>query len=1565
MVSITSTVSRRGVLLLVVLSVLTLFLMLGAAYVAVASRARKASRAFADNVVASTAGGMAQERLLDQAFMTVARGTLAKKTLSPASDIDFLGIGANGGDDLLGDKYGAMTAKGRVGTCANVAGSPALLRLTGTFTSGTIPTEISQYPGRVITLSLAGLSASTRVISATGSPTSPSLFVAGGPTVAGEPLSAQRITAAIAASSTAATTLILNGREFDGSGANEPYDGYDSLNPLLTRTGTAVATTGTAALNGGTTLTVDNDADGIADSAFLDVGLPPLLGANGQIVYPQAAILVLDLDGRLNVNAHGSATDAETIGRYPALNPSLTLSSTMVPQYQLPRGLASGPADVSLSRSLVFSSTTSGTSEAAIVQAATYALAGAVPSGYDTTAVTREVPRVGPVEGRFGDAVTSGSVAAISGGSAGTGRPNHNDEVSHAADRWRVTLSGSHSATPFWTNPGRFGTPWDVKGQIRVWADEFGQPVFFKPTWAGDDAKDDPYEVNLTRLGSRNGYSTSPAGTTPGDTLFTPAELEGLLRYYDPDSLKLPRRLVAISGSNAAANRLRLTTESWDTPAVTGTTWHAAIQAPFNAMLNTADLTAPDRSFDFLSPETLMGHKFDINRPFHDTDYEEPNDAKGTARRQAFARHLYCLMIAVADKNNVFQGKNPTERADLARQIAQYAVNVVDYRDGDSVMTRFAFDPQFGPSDTTWSPGPDDYVWGCERPELLITETLAWHDRRTDDGAVNGKVVDKTNADKHFDQVRRPRGAFFVELYSPWQARMAQPASGTAAMILAGSDSRADPIPGVLRQTGSFGNDVGNGAGVTASTISLHKTSSGFPVWRLVSVRGRVLGGTAINATTKTLVDPAAPGSTAIVDRVFYLGDLTNSGTAMRNPSSPKDGRPGAIFWTSGTATAEPSQSQYVVVGTDKWGFPYDRAQSGTAAVADALPYPKMINLRFDGAATFASANIPATLSEPVNIQPTTPSSRDPYDVLATEKGAVDDFEDDILSSPLDEPLDFVTTGTGVSTFFGTDGTSDLDAGRPLVMFNGTHDNFAALHLQRLANPGAPWNATTNPYVTVDSMPVDLTVVNTGTNGSNFDEPGRTPVTPGTTDPSAAALVWLQKQKTYRYESVERGGKLPSPLPSPLPEPERDIWSRRVLTSGTQLVSGSTAVSGTSPYISGTNSSESRVSIDLTPLVGPTPSDAILKEVSPAATVLTSGTDHTLRERSTQTERESRPPRFEKDPTKPPLYPWLAWPNQPFGSVVDLTLVPVASPFELPARHSTAAPGSPSPKWFHLPRFFESTQPESPWDALAGRSTNATASLFDFVHVPSPFAAVYTSVAATTSSTTALATVGLDLFPLNQISNFREPGRVNVNTIPDGRVWRALFGAVNVKGVATDQTNNPDDPFLNSGEADARDRIPGWNVDLFARMQTGTGNNPSFAATSVTNLFRKIPERGAAGPRQTPSAGGFIDNFVAEPDAADDHNNNGTRDFNVHRDTDRHAYFRYQTMRQLSGVTTVRSHVFGVWITIRYVDSSGNEIEPKFRNRGFYIFDRSIPVAYEKGHDHNVRDAILLRRIIQ
>ena len=78
-------------------------------------------------------------------------------------------------------------------------------------------------------------------------------------------------------------------------------------------------------------------------------------------------------------------------------------------------------------------------------------------------------------------------------------------------------------------------------------------------------------------------------------------------------------------------------------------------------------------------------------------------------------------------------------------------------------------------------------VWGCERPKLLITETLAWHDRRTEDLAASttpagattpsgkyttagGSDPGTTNGgpDLDFDQRLVPMPAAFIELYNPW-----------------------------------------------------------------------------------------------------------------------------------------------------------------------------------------------------------------------------------------------------------------------------------------------------------------------------------------------------------------------------------------------------------------------------------------------------------------------------------------------------------------------------------------------------------------------------------------------------------------------------------------------------------------------------------------------------------------------------------------------------------------------------------------------------------------------------
>ena len=43
----------------------------------------------------------------------------------------------------------------------------------------------------------------------------------------------------------------------------------------------------------------------------------------------------------------------------------------------------------------------------------------------------------------------------------------------------------------------------------------------------------------------------------------------------------------------------------------------------------------------------------------------------------------------------------------------------------------------------------------------------------------------------------------------------------------------------------------------------------------------------------------------------------------------------------------------------------------------------------------------------------------------------------------------------------------------------------------------------------------------------------------------------------------------------------------------------------------------------------------------------------------------------------------------------------------------------------------------------------------------------------------------------------------------------------------------------------------------------------------------------------------------------------------------------------------------------------GSDTGEIVRHRAFYIIDRSIPVGYERGQNHNVNRAILLKRFIE
>lgn len=763
---------KRGVLLLVVLSLLTLFMLLGTTYMVVTSRARATARAFARaSEAAHSAQSAAGRRFVDEAFLAVARGPANHEdanlngTLDAGEDRNSNGkldpVGFPVGEDLLGDKYGfadrqaaqanrvLLSGTVTAGTALDSTGALVVVPVAAWNPASVAPETLA---GRVLTFTLPDFTWSTRILRARGTNggAATGFVISLAPVAGSRGVTLAELNAAIARAPSGAGApahFVINTREFAGqmgppaagttAETNEPYDGFDSANPFLAQivqsqafspsdsgtiaTGSCVrASYQSAPPSLANPAPVDNDGDGTLDSYWLDFGFPVVRDSAGVVCKPRAAVLVLDLDGRVNVNAHGSPAELAFLQnssafQWPSAAPQLpgALAATFA---ALPLGSGYGPAEVRLGDVLLIANDTAGASDALrLLLTGTSQVAN--PQPYPGS--RRPLLSANNAWGRYGDAGlnpkpgvsgTDDTLSAIQDQRRARTADGSAARQRSLSDDWRRSIQFDQ-----WkTDPDSYASPSDLSGRMKAFADRqtsadgvvarmrYVKPMVAGSSWWQGDATDDPYEVRLDRRSA-------------ADATFGPDELERILRVYDWDASQLPSRLAALLGRDAERLRLLLTSESWDTTAVVGTA-----RAKLEAALQATTDTEWARVF---APELISGRRLDINRPVQ-TD----------AEKQLLCRQLYTLLWALLDQ---------TTAPPILDAAAQWAVNVVDFRDADSTMTRFAYDrnPEDG-----WSAGTD-VVWGVERPELVITEALAW---QSDDGA---------------------DGGVYVSLHHPWSAK--------------------------------------------------------------------------------------------------------------------------------------------------------------------------------------------------------------------------------------------------------------------------------------------------------------------------------------------------------------------------------------------------------------------------------------------------------------------------------------------------------------------------------------------------------------------------------------------------------------------------------------------------------------------------------------------------------------------------------------------------------------------------------------------------------------------------
>lgn len=1110
------------------------------------------------------------------------------------------------------------------------------------------------------------------------------------------------------------------------------------------------------------------------------------------------------------------------------------------------------------------------------------------------------------------------------------------------------------------------------------------------------------------------------------------------------------------------------------------------------------------------------------------------NSTRYSVSRQMMARYLYVMVLLLKEPGYVLPtidpGLSDARKLELTnRRIAQWAINVVDFRDRDAVMTPFEYDltPFRDDESTTntlrnpwnvngdlatkWDNGSSSnivgvegetamgvspyrrVVWGAEAPELLLSETLAFHDRRTKDTKWDVDTKSRfstTDPDTDLDQYRIPQGSLFIELYNPrnletnntyFPPELYDVSSTSFGLALDRKSPNGDPVWRIIITENEFvDSTTGTRVNVTAEIANRPDTINFQPLDIIsdtsdpayLAMDGTTLGSKE-NYDIDRIIYFTTPRNAPAENEFYYPGGsarriIPDSFSVIGPRKTTYIGsKPRSNMGTVDYNSNVPGSQSIILSGDSEGVYSFNNMiyPSGIrkgnnqdfAVVASSPPTYTGNTLADDpdgppgggSVSTLTNVGIGLSVTEPLRDsyyeQPTVTNTA-PNLVV---KDLYTDYLDSVTDPVVDVPFDTSERGTTptstiqyplsvTNTIGETRTTPDKSAPSAPEFIK----DYKTAILQRLANPLADYDQVLNPYISVDHLGIDVTVFNgedsyaaasamdmligpgtpPGADQWDPDENGK--------DPRLSNEVYFGSREKGRREDTD-----PSNVPG-----KAELEGSAATPSFSSGDHFSTIKRWTSGMVG--NISNLIPSFNQTPPFHDTPYDDTLVTLNPETdehfgrkVVHTLGyVNHNLGAQiktgvagaylaspnPLETGRKEDP--YDSMPTtfncenNPQAY--IHWANAPFVSEYDLMMVPTSSPQRLLFEYSRARKDNSNidvPVFFdagttngvsldaqlapfaYLFNFFHSPRSQDINPAGSAATKMPTMSmqlvrLFDFVQVPSryngtnkwfnvtQFNPTSTDLRKDPSDNTKTTDARLGyMFPFNRRSEFREPGKINLNTIPSEKVFNSIF-----------------DPAFWQNE-------PGLNFASWAEFLSSRRGYTASVDSSFPSRFSQ-PFRPAAASEmmaELGAVGSEDDKLQVSPvEAGLLRSKPGTspkkplfdlsltdstlaNDRMRHYRTDDNPMLRYQAYQRLGNIAGTQSNVFAVWVTIGYFEVEpttissthpdgwrlgqelGNDTGEINRHRAFYIIDRSVPVGFIPGEDLNVEDTIMLKRFIE